>query len=131
MREWLYQQMLLVQPSVFGERVYEGESLTTTPRVKPFMTYNIGNSTDEQLSDEPRGPERQFFQIYIHDEGGDYTQIDDAVLALRQQLEGASDPNSGIVHVYYLETSRDLDDSTMGTILRYVRFQAVRTRSTT
>lgn len=132
MREWLYNILdtntdyMALMPG----GLWQGESLVVTPSQKPFTVYTIGNSTDEQLSDDPQGPERQFFQIYIHDEGGDYTRIDDAVWLLRQILEGASSADYGILQVYHLETSRDLDDSTMNTILRYVRFQAVRMRRT-
>lgn len=106
--------------------VHQGESMTSANVVKPFLVYTIGNATDEQLSEEPEGPERQFFQIYIHDEGADYQQIDDIIARVKTLLRNARDPESGIITVIYLETSRDLDDGTMGTILRYIRFVAIK-----
>lgn len=133
MRAWLHQRLSTSSSLVtyLSTRFYQGESLTTTPSVKPFLVYTMGNSTDELLSDEPGGPERQFFQIYVHDEGGDYSRIDDIIWEVRQLLEGASSKDDGILTIIHLETSRDLDDSTMNTILRYIRFQAVRSRSMT
>lgn len=128
MREWLA-ATLSTDPdlvAVLDDRMYQGESLDSSQVTPPFLVYTIGNATDERLSEEPDSPVRQFFQIYIHDRGGDYTQIDNIVGLVKARLKNQSDKDAGIITVVYLETSRDLDDQTMGTILRYIRFVAIK-----
>ena len=128
MRTWLYQTLSndFTLQADLDNRFYQGESMDSSTVEKPFLVYTIGNATDEELSEEPEGPERQFFQIYIHDEGADYTRIDRIVARVKTLLRNQSDKASGIINVIYLETSRDLDDSTMNTILRYIRFVAIK-----
>lgn len=129
MRTWLYQK-LVNDPTlegIFGARMYQGESMTTSVIEKPFLVYTIGNATNELLSEDDDQPQRQFFQIYIHDEPADYTRIDDAIDAVKKLLVNSTD-NGDVINVLYLETSRDLDDETMGTIMRYIRFQAIKRR---
>jgi hypothetical protein len=38
----------------------------------------------------------------------------------------ASSPADRVITVRWLETSQEFDDKTLGTILRYIRFQAIR-----
>lgn len=131
MRTWLYQTLInaptlqaVLEDSNLEDRVSQGESLDTRLITKPFLVYTIGNSTNEHLSDYSLA-NRQFFTIFVHDEPADYTKIDDVVKVVKNLLVGASDPASKVMIVRHLETSRDLDDQTMGTILRYIRFQAI------
>lgn len=128
MRTWLY-QTLKNDPGLielFGNRFYQGESMMSANIAKPFLVYTIGNATDALLSEEMNTPERQFFQIYIHDEGADYTKIDEGVRRVKNLLRHQQSAEAGIIDIVYLETSRDLDDVTMNTILRYIRFQAIK-----
>lgn len=109
------------------DRTYQGGSMNSTvpPQGKaPFLVYTIGNTSDEDLSEDP-GPYRQFFIIYVHDKGEDYDQIDQIILALKRSLVNQKNLEYGVMTIRYLETSQDLDDQTMGTIMRYVRFQAI------
>ena len=86
--------------------------------------YTLGNKTDELLSEEDTVA-RQFFTLFIHDEPFDFTRIDTIVSRVKALLSQQQVKDSKIIIVRHLETSRDLDDSTLGTILRYVRFQAI------
>jgi len=128
MRVWLYSRLTgsSALAAYVNGRIIQGESAEQANILEPFIVYTIGNATDEELSEEPEGPQRQFFQIYIHDRGGDYSRIDNIVAIIKTLLRNQSDKASGIINVIYLETSRDLDDSTMGTILRYIRFVAIK-----
>lgn len=112
--------------ALVADRVKQGESMIVAELDVPFLVYRIGNETNEQFSEDAQKPNRVFFQVYIHDRGGDYTRIDDLVVLTIAALEGGPYPEYKILRVNYLETSRDLDDAEMGTIMRYVRFQAVR-----
>lgn len=128
MRDWIFGQ-LKTDPQLqefHRGRVAASGSLLSTPE-KPFFTYRLGNQTDENLADEQEatGPRRQFFQVDIHDEPSDYTRIDAMVNRTISLLGGQVVPVHHILHVRYLETSRDLDDPTYESIFRYIRFQAV------
>lgn len=133
-RQWLY-ETIKDYPALFAfhnGRVLQGESLTTAQVQKPYLVYRLGNDTDENLGGEgatdPQ-PHRTFFQVYVHDTPGDYDQIDAIITELKNAFRAAGgSPANGILAVRYLEVSRDLDDQTLGTILRYVRFQFVLTK---
>lgn len=112
--------------ALVGTRVHQGESLVKAQLDAPFLVYRIGNETNELFSEDDQQPHRVFFQVYIHDKGGDYMRIDDLVKLVINALRGGPYPEYKILRVNYLETSRDLDDAEMGTLVRYVRFQAVR-----
>lgn len=127
MRQWLY-DTLSQDPSliaIFGDRFFQGEGMSTSKVETPYLVYTIGNSTSEDIAEEDAFPERQFFQIYIHDRNGDYGIIDNAVSAVKAVLINKGSAPDNVIMIRYLETSRDLDDQTMGTITRYIRFQAI------
>lgn len=126
MRKWMYDTLRLV--TEFGTRVYQGEAILNAKIAPPFAVYRMGNDTNEALwDDQPDNPKagRQFFQVYIHDKPADYDNIDTLVTKVINALVNTPPP-PGIIAVRYLETSRDLDDATLSTIYRYVRFQLVR-----
>lgn len=128
MRQFVYETLSGNAPiqAVVADRVFQGESMLVAEMAHPFLVYRIGNETNELFSEDTLRPHRVFFQVYIHDRGGDYMRIDDLVKLVIDALVGGPYPAYKILRVNYLETSRDLDDAEMGTILRYVRFQAVR-----
>lgn len=112
--------------TLVGERVYQGESLVSSQQVKPFLVYRMGNDTDMGLSEADVFPHQQFFLVYVHDEPSDYVQIDQMVAAVigAFRYNEASAANR-VITTRYLETSRDLDDFVLKTIMRYVRFQLI------
>ena len=111
-----------------GDRVFQQASVLTAQHYKPFLIYTIGNNTDEGMADpDTYTPSRQFFQVYIHDAVGDYAQIDDLIKLVKTAFLTAALPDD-VSGVQYLETSRDLDDPTLQTIMRYVRFQLAMAR---
>lgn len=127
MRAWLHQQLTDIAATITEggpSNIYQNESMLTAVEVKPFWVYSIGNMTSELLS-EDMDPGRQFFQIYVHDEGADYSRIDDHVEIIKAGLRNKNDKDARIINVIFLETSRDLDDQSMGTLMRYIRFQAI------
>lgn len=105
------------------DRIFQQGSVLTAQTVKPYLVFTMGNNTDEGYSDlDSFRPARQFFQVFIHDEVGDYARIDEIVKQLKQAFLAA--PVSGdVCGVQYLETSADHDDPTLASIMRYVRFQ--------
>lgn len=141
MRVWLYNllkgdvtgttslQGIMESKLAVGEtledRVSQGETMSDRLTKKPYIFYTIGNATNDQLG-EGTITYNQFFQIYIHDEPGDYQLIDKLLKRTVHILDNAHGVHEeyDIMHVQHLESSRDLDDVTLGTVMRYIRFVA-------
>lgn len=106
--------------------VYQGESVTEAPNRTeyPIAVYRIGNESPEFGMGELSTTHRKYFQVYIHDVPADYTRIDDLVDKVKAAFVMPTSVGK-IITVTYLETSRDLDDEFFGSIMRYVRFQAI------
>lgn len=132
MRVWLYDTLTQYEPlheymggpSGILERVVPRESQRTINLPKPFMVYGLGNNTNEDLAeDSDHEAYRQFSQVWIHDEGGDYNLIDDMVELVKKALHGKGSPVHGIITTRWLEVSQEFGNETYNTIFRYVRFQ--------
>lgn len=119
-----YDGLTSPEPIDLRDHIFQGESATTSLMPRPFIFYTIGVRSSENLSEE-RDAARQFFQIYVHDDPADYVRIDTIISILRRGLKNQGDPASGWMTTRYLESSTDLDDQTLGTIMRYIRFQAI------
>lgn len=128
-RQFIYDVMTSPPLAAFwGDRVFQQGSLLSAQTVKPYGVYTMGNNTDEGMADEDNfQPSRQFFQVFIHDEVGDYSRIDAIVAELKRAFLSAL-RTGDVCGVQYLETSRDLDDPTLESIMRYVRFQLAKSR---
>lgn len=129
-REFIYGTMANspVINTLVGERIFQQGSLLTAQIEKPYLVYTVGNNTDEGMSDpDSFQPARQFFQVYVHDEVGDYSRIDNIVMNLKLAFLTAT-LTDDVCGVQYLEASRDLDDPTTESIMRYVRFQLAMAR---
>ena len=128
-RIWVYDTLRLAPPIAarFGERIKQGESFSKPLPIKPFLIYRMGNSSPDNRLHIAR---RQYFTIYIHDEAmpGAYdVNIDPAVSEVIDAFDSAPPaPEYHILEARYLEHSSDQDDREMGTILRYVRFQLIK-----
>lgn len=61
------------------------------------------------------------FMIFAHDMPGDYVKIDTMVTALKSLFSDVSDSANNIITSTWLETSEDVRDEDMGTILKYGR----------
>jgi hypothetical protein len=102
------------------------ESASNINIVKPYLVYGIGNATNEDLAeDTDHEAYRQFFQIWVHDEGGSYQLIDDTLEILKNLLVGQTDPSSKVSGIRWLENSQEFSNETLNTIFRYARFQAI------
>jgi hypothetical protein len=135
MRAWLY-DLLVDYPNLQGllggveeiqSRIIPRESQSNINLPRPFIVYGLGNSTAEGLVDptdpDMIDPEGQFSQIWVHDESGDYTLIDDILHEVKGALRGASSPVHHVLSTRYLETSQEFASEQYGTIFRYARFQ--------
>lgn len=112
-------------------RVFAKKSMTSSVEDHPYIVYKMGNSTAEGLS-ERDDPERQYFQVWVHDysdgQTADYARIDSVIRAVKHAL--AVDPAApGLWMINFLETSQDLNDDTLNTVFRYLRFQIIKRES--
>src|SRR6478752_7422124 len=102
MRAWLYDQLTssTALQARFGgvdgikSRVIPRYSKDDINTKKPFLMYGLGNATSFELSDSTSNDsdaERQFFQVWIHDEGGSFENIDSIFIpAVKACLVGKS-----------------------------------------
>jgi hypothetical protein len=137
MRAWLYLRLkndaelnTLLDPDDdrdFEDQAFSSPSMTENDGPRPFLVYLVGNATDVAMAEEDADLVRQFWTIYIHDEPSDYTRIDTLVERVKEIFKNANGQGVGnyIMTTFHLETSRDFDDQTLGTIFRYVRFQSI------
>lgn len=101
---------------------------------RPFLIFGLGNATSEQLEDSTANDaqaERQFFQIWVHDEGESYLLIDQMIDKVKKCLIGAISVEHKILTIRYLETSQEFNNESYNTIFRYIRFQAIRAKAGT
>jgi hypothetical protein len=142
MRAWLYDRLTAdtdLQQDLGGvdgikDRVIPRRSRGDILVPRPFLIFGLGNATDEQLGDSTANDaeaERQFFQIWVHDEEESYILIDNMITKVKKNLIGASSVPDKILTVRYLETSQEFNNETYNTNFRYIRFQAIRAKAGT
>lgn len=108
-------------------RIFAKKTMTSNIEDYPLLVYKLGNETAEDLS-EDTDISRQFVQIWIHDyhdtKVADFDKIDAIASALKRAFKNKG--TDGIWTTIYLETSQDLNDETLNSVFRYLRFQLVR-----
>lgn len=140
MRIWLYDLLVSDVPlrtllgveatdqTTMMRRIKPRQSETSIPTNAdiPFLVIGLGNETNEGLGEaNDHVAERQFFSIWVHDRGGDYTKIDQIIARVKAILREASSPAYMVTMVNYLETSQEFENQTYNTLFRYIRFQAI------
>lgn len=142
MRAWLYdllwtdpelQDLLNLTAVQLQDRVMPRRSQQDVVNLEtPFLIYGLGNDTNEGLVDDTSSyeveAERQFFQVWVHDQGGDFGLIDDIVRVVKARLRGQQSVPDRVLVVQYLETSQEFNNETYGTNFRYIRFQAIKAK---
>lgn len=125
-RNFVYSRLQTVTAT--NSRVFQQGSIITAQAIKPYLVYHFGNAPDEGMYDEDSfQPMRQYIQVYIHVDQGDYAPVDDIAAAVKAALLSGSKP-ANLIHVQYLETSQDLQDDLLQTFFRYIRFQLILAR---
>lgn len=135
-REFVYNTLVQYNPltALIGgsdnPRVYAKKNMTSSIEDCPYIVYKLGNSTNMELA-ETEDWERQFFQVWVHDYHdqkvvADYLRIDDVIAEVKSAFRLAGSKEDGVITAIYLETSQDLNDETLGTVFRYLRFQLIK-----
>jgi len=137
MRTWLHQTLAdstELQTWLEGDptgRVFPRFTKTTFNGLRPFVIHGLGNSSDMLPSEDEGFGKRQYFQVWLHDEGADFTRIDDGLDIVKGLLVNGSDKASNLTTVQWLETSQEFNNETYNTIFRYLRFQAIISKGVT
>lgn len=120
-----------VAPLVGGDnpRVFAKKSMTSAVEDHPYIVYKLGNETNEDLA-EDQDVSRQYVQIWVHDfhdsEIGDYMKIDEVIAAIKLAFKNAGSASDGIWTSRFLEVSQDLNDDTLKTLFKYIRYQLIK-----
>lgn len=137
MRSWLHQTLKNdpdIQTWLGGDptgRVFPRFTKSTSVITKPFIIHGLGNRSPIISSEDEGFGDRQYLQVWLHDEGADYTKIDEGLDLVKAALINGSDKPSNLTTVNYLETSQEFNNETYGTIFRYLRFQAIISKGVT
>lgn len=131
-RTWLYTQLTTYPDlanaigGVDDPRVFAKKSMASAIADHPYLVYKLGNSTNVDLA-EDQDINNQFIQIFVHDytdgKTADYMQIDAVLDLVRKALKFGASKTDGVIAIEYLETSQDLNDETLNTVMKYIRFQ--------
>src|SRR3954463_9381484 len=109
-RTWVHTRLTSLSPDLVKEVWQQGAVLSAqVPR--PYLVHHFGNNTDEGMYDEDSfKPNRQFLQVFLHCDQGDYGPLDDLLPQVKTALMSLAGRPSDLIHVQYLETSQDLQD---------------------
>lgn len=133
-RVWLYEGLTSAGlASLLGganPRVFAKKTMTSNQEDHPFAVYKLGFSANEDIAEvmpDGRDVYRQFVQIWVHDyhdtDTGDYMLIDEILKLIKQTFHGQSSAAHGVISCKYIETSQDLNDETLNTLVKYARLQ--------
>ncbi len=133
-RTWVYQRLTQFEPLTdliggdLDPRVFAKKSMTSSHEDHPYIVYKLGYNANEDISEEV-DISRQFFQVWAHDytdgETGDYLKIDAVIKQIKAAFKNQQSPSDGVIAVRFLEISQDLNDETLNTLFKYVRFQLI------
>lgn len=120
MREEIYSLLTGSAPLVdlVSYRIYPVNVQDTKPPV-PYIVYKIGVSTPRIVPAQSSN-----FQVWAHDDRGDYAVIDQILSEVKKALITEENPNYFAIR--WLDDSEDLYDESSVTITRYSRFDMVR-----
>lgn len=133
-RTFVYQTLINNEAlrSILGgdnPRVFAKKTMTSLVEDTPYIVYKLGNSTDMGVA-EDTPVDNQFFQVWVHDfhdaETADYLRIDEVCRLVREAFFLRGSGADGVWVAEYLETSQDLNDDTLNTVFRYLRFRMVK-----
>lgn len=123
-RSWAYQNLIEAGNPILdilpAGSVYGAGSLKGSPAKKPFLVLRFG----PKVRRRQEGPYSRTLEVWIHDEPGDYMQIESLIPLVRAQLEGQV-ALPGAVSCEWSGDSSDLADDGFNTITRNTLFVLV------
>lgn len=122
-RIWVYEKMAedAVLEEMVEDRIFASTSLDAAPHDKPFIMYRQTSDVPLTRGDDKDQNRQNGFMIFAHDIPGDYLRIDMMIEQLKVLFGDVEDQSAGIINSSWFETSDDLRDEDMGTIVKYGR----------
>lgn len=130
-RRFVYNTLSNYEPltDLIGEatpRIFAKKTMTSSVEEHPYIVYKLGNESVIDLAEDHQQFSTQFLQIWVHDfsaqDVADYALIDTIISKIKDAFKLQRNPEDGVWAIRFLETSQDLDDDTLNTVFRYVRF---------
>lgn len=124
-RVWAYQRMNSDAPlaALTPGGIHASTKLEKTPHQKPFIMYRQTSDVSFMRGDDRDQCRRLGYMVFCHDVPGSYMQIDTLIDRLRFLFADVVDQPNSIIKSIYVETSDDLRDEDMGTIMKYARLE--------
>ena len=124
-RTWFYSRMTADAPLalVVGTRIHQSTSIDVAPAVKPFLMYRQTSDVERFRGDDGDAVRAIGYLVFAHDRAGDYGRIDTIMDHLKRLFKDTHDQANGIIRSTWIETSDDLRDDDMGTIIQFGRVQ--------
>lgn len=124
----LARNTLTTGPTPLLKAVYGSRTMVTPEVPKPYAVMHMGNDTEDNIAPTDFFPHTAYVTFYVHDvrDPPSYTNVDIAIRALRDSIR--ANPSSAadrVMEATPLETSQDLEDQVLRTVLRYLRIQLV------
>lgn len=105
--------------ALVADRIYPVNMEDVKPPV-PYLVYRIGIAVPRIVPAKSAN-----FQVWAHDDRGDYSVIDNLLSLVKDTLISEGDPDYFAIR--WLDDSEDLFDDASVTITRYSRFDMVKT----
>jgi hypothetical protein len=126
MRTTVYNLLRGVHPDIPDARIFQMGAVDDTP-LKPFMVYRLSGNGRGVTARSASKPVR--LEVWVHDEPGSYTRIDDVLRAVETKLNAvvhaSSRAGESISQVDFDTRSPDLDDTGFRTICRMSSFTLI------
>lgn len=122
-RTWMYVALTQYNglDALLGDRVY---SDVPEHPLKPFAVIRIGNEVPELHQRE--GASSTFAAVWVHDEPGSYTRIDDVLALIREAVLAKSDQSGvDIFQAIWTGDSQDLADDFRKTFVKTTSYRLV------
>lgn len=97
---------------------------------KPFAVYKVMDTIPSNVAlDTAPDASEHIFNVYIHDERGSYTRIDQIISALKQTIRGLTSQTSSTgarcLEARWIGTSADSEDPTYDSAMKFITFTLV------
>lgn len=122
-RQWVWDRLTTHIPltdRIPVTQMYGSGSVSGNPSTKPFLTLNFGSTAPELNDGDVVAHESQFFSVWVYDEPGSYSLIDECLAVVRAALCGRDD-----VICLFQGDSTDLADEDYGALTKNSTYKLV------
>lgn len=122
-RTWAYQRMAndATLMALLPGGVHQTTAVEHTPHEKPYIIYRQTSDTSRFRGDDGDQSRTNGYMLFAHDVPGDFLKIDAIMDRLKVLFQDIVDQANGVIRCVWVETSDDIRDDDMGTILKFGR----------